>query len=66
MGNLYRILKGKMEGSGLEGKSSGRKGGKVSAPAGGKQGMADALAEMTKRQFSVLSFHNLCSYDVSD
>ncbi|KAK4361083.1 hypothetical protein RND71_020035 [Anisodus tanguticus] len=50
MGNRYRLLKGKVEGSSLDGKSKGRKA-KVggSAPAGGKQGMADALAEMTKR-----------------
>lgn len=49
IGNLYRLLKGKVEGSNASGKlGSGRKG-PVSAPAGGKQGMADALAEMTKR-----------------
>ncbi|KAF3451520.1 hypothetical protein FNV43_RR07615 [Rhamnella rubrinervis] len=49
IGNLYRVLKGKVEGNVLEGKSSnGRKGGAASS-AGGKQGMADALAEMTKR-----------------
>ncbi|KAL2475403.1 hypothetical protein Adt_36139 [Abeliophyllum distichum] len=48
MGNLYRLLKGKVEGSSLDGKSSGRKG-KIGASAPGKQGMADALAEMTKR-----------------
>ncbi|KAG6641171.1 uncharacterized protein At4g04980 [Carya illinoinensis] len=48
MGNLYRALKGKVEGSNLESKSSnGRKG--VAGSACGKQGMADALAEMTKR-----------------
>ncbi|XP_019162847.1 PREDICTED: uncharacterized protein At4g04980 [Ipomoea nil] len=47
MGNLYRLLKVKVEGSSLDGKS-GRKG-KVGAGSGGKQGMADALAEMTKR-----------------
>ncbi|KAK2644125.1 hypothetical protein Ddye_019320 [Dipteronia dyeriana] len=48
MGNLYRILKGKVEGSTHTKSSAGKKsvGG---APAGGKQGMADALAEMTKR-----------------
>ncbi|KAH6790571.1 hypothetical protein C2S51_005577 [Perilla frutescens var. frutescens] len=59
MGNLYRTLKGKVEGSSSQGKSSGRKAGKGGAaaaagggggaPGGGKQGMADALAEMTKR-----------------
>ncbi|KAL3519694.1 hypothetical protein ACH5RR_017843 [Cinchona calisaya] len=48
MGNLYRLLKGQVEGgSNLDAKSSRK--GKVSSSAGGKQGMADALAEMTKR-----------------
>lgn len=47
MGNLYRLLKGKVEGSSLEGKTP--KKGKIGASSGGKQGMADALAEMTKR-----------------
>ncbi|RDX90615.1 hypothetical protein CR513_27501, partial [Mucuna pruriens] len=49
LGNLYRTLKGKLEGSSLSGKSSAGKKGGVGASAGGKQGMADALAEMTKR-----------------
>ncbi|KAL5581949.1 hypothetical protein UlMin_014391 [Ulmus minor] len=50
MGNLYRLLKGKVEGSSLNGKQShGKKSSKVGGTAGGKQGMADALAEMTKR-----------------
>ncbi|XAR66432.1 hypothetical protein NMG60_11012667 [Bertholletia excelsa] len=49
MGNLYRLLKGKVEGSSLNGKSSRGLKSKAGAPAGGKQGMADALAEMTKR-----------------
>lgn len=49
MGNLYRTLRGKVEGSNSPGKSSGRKGKVGGSPAGGKQGMADALAEMTKR-----------------
>lgn len=49
MGNLYRTLRGKVEGSNSPGKSSGRKGKAGGSPAGGKQGMADALAEMTKR-----------------
>ncbi|QCD84315.1 hypothetical protein DEO72_LG2g4667 [Vigna unguiculata] len=50
LGNLYRSLKGKLEGSSLTGKSSaGKKGGVGGASTGGKQGMADALAEMTKR-----------------
>ncbi|OIW10425.1 hypothetical protein TanjilG_24985 [Lupinus angustifolius] len=50
LGNLYRTLKGKLEGSNLKGKSSaaGRKGAVGGANTGGK-GMADALAEMTKR-----------------
>ncbi|RAL49655.1 hypothetical protein DM860_001946 [Cuscuta australis] len=47
MGNLYRLLKVKVEGSNLDGKS-GRKG-KLNSTSGGKQGMADALAEMAKR-----------------
>jgi len=39
-----------LEGSSLTGKSSaGKKGGVGGASTGGKQGMADALAEMTKR-----------------
>ncbi|KAM7500820.1 hypothetical protein LguiA_025234 [Lonicera macranthoides] len=49
MGNLYRLLKGKVEGSSLNGKIPGKKGKIGAASAGGKQGMADALAEMTKR-----------------
>ncbi|KAK4485202.1 hypothetical protein RD792_007828 [Penstemon davidsonii] len=49
MGSLYRLLKGKVEGSSLDGKSSGARKGKIGAPSGEKKGMADALAEMTKR-----------------
>ncbi|KAK7362891.1 hypothetical protein VNO77_05016 [Canavalia gladiata] len=50
IGNLYRTLKGKVEGSSLNGKkTSGRKGAIGGGNTGGKQGMADALAEMTKR-----------------
>ncbi|KAK6932516.1 hypothetical protein RJ641_002140 [Dillenia turbinata] len=51
MGNMYRVLKGKLEGSALDGKTSGGKKSQIGAgaPAGGKQGMADALAEITKR-----------------
>uniref|UniRef100_M1C1E1 Phosphoinositide-binding clathrin adaptor, N-terminal n=2 Tax=Solanum tuberosum TaxID=4113 RepID=M1C1E1_SOLTU len=61
MGNLYRLLKGKVEGSSLDGKSKGRKGkSSASAPAGGKQGMADALAEMTKRS----AYHQQIEEDV--
>ncbi|KAG5246921.1 NDR1/HIN1 protein [Salix suchowensis] len=49
MGTLYRVLKGKLEGGNQLTKSpSGRKG-PASSSAGGKQGMADALAEITKR-----------------
>ncbi|XP_010418057.2 PREDICTED: uncharacterized protein At4g04980-like [Camelina sativa] len=52
LGNLYRILKGKVEGrdpAAKTGGGGGRKAGTGSAPAGGKQGMADALAEITKK-----------------
>uniref|UniRef100_A0A7N2LQ36 Hydroxyproline-rich glycoprotein family protein n=2 Tax=Quercus lobata TaxID=97700 RepID=A0A7N2LQ36_QUELO len=50
MGNLYRVLKGKVEGcNNLEGKSSNGKKSAIGNNAGGKQGMADALAEITKR-----------------
>lgn len=49
MGNLYRVLKGKVEGSNLESKSSNGRKSAVAGSVGGKQGMADALAEMTKR-----------------
>lgn len=51
MGSLYRLLKGKVEGSSLDGKSLKRNNSKVGAVSGGngKLGMADALAEMTKR-----------------
>ncbi|PON78228.1 hydroxyproline-rich glycoprotein family protein [Parasponia andersonii] len=48
MGNLYRALKGKVEGSSSNGKQQGKKS-KIGWSTGGKQGMADALAEMTKR-----------------
>ncbi|XP_039060077.1 formin-like protein 3 [Hibiscus syriacus] len=52
MGNLYRNLKGKVEGVPKRGPfaANGKKGGGGAANSGnGKQGMADALAEMTKR-----------------
>ncbi|KAK1424687.1 hypothetical protein QVD17_20022 [Tagetes erecta] len=51
MGSLYRLLKGKLEGSNLDGKSLKRSNSKIGAASNGngKQGMADALAEMTKR-----------------
>nr|XP_043620374.1 formin-like protein 20 [Erigeron canadensis] len=51
MGCLYRQLKAKVEGSGTKTKSLQKKPSKVGAVSGGdeKKGMADALAEMTKR-----------------
>ncbi|KAI8000003.1 Uncharacterized protein LOK49_LG09G00645 [Camellia lanceoleosa] len=49
MGTLYRHLKVKVEGSNLDSKSSQGKKGKIGTTMGGKQGMADALAEMTRR-----------------
>ncbi|GAB2298704.1 hypothetical protein Dimus_032778 [Dionaea muscipula] len=49
MGNLYRLLKGKVEGSVSNGKSSQGKKSVGSNSSSGKQSMADALAEMTKR-----------------
>ncbi|CAN4116620.1 unnamed protein product [Withania somnifera] len=49
MGNLYRSLKGKVEGSSLDGKQKGGKG-KFNATNRDKPAaMADALAEMTRR-----------------
>ncbi|XP_038895362.1 uncharacterized protein At4g04980-like isoform X2 [Benincasa hispida] len=49
LGNLYRTLKGKVEGSNQNLKSANGRKGSVGSSTGGKQGMADALAEMTKR-----------------
>ncbi|XP_047159784.1 uncharacterized protein At4g04980-like [Vigna umbellata] len=49
LGNLYRTLKGKVEGSSIKGKSSGGRTNAIGAGTSGKQGMAEALAEMTKR-----------------
>nr|DAD27583.1 TPA_asm: hypothetical protein HUJ06_029051 [Nelumbo nucifera] len=49
MGNLYRLLKGKMEGSYLGGKPSQGRKNQIEGSIGGKQGMADAIAEMTRR-----------------
>ncbi|XP_028775516.1 uncharacterized protein At4g04980-like [Neltuma alba] len=51
IGNLYRTLKGKVEGSSLNAKSCGERRSPIgqSTAAGGKQGMAQALAEMTRR-----------------
>lgn len=56
MGSLYRLLKGKVEGCTLSGKLSNAKMSPVGVSAENKaQGMADALAEMTKRcLFSIL------------
>lgn len=56
MGNMYRILKGKVEGSGLNDKVRRGSRTQIGASVRGQQGMADALAEMTKRSFS---FDNL-------
>ncbi|CAN6972320.1 hypothetical protein IGI04_035299 [Brassica rapa subsp. trilocularis] len=52
--NLYWVLKGKLEGRGVEGKPSKASKGQNSVPdkspvKGARSGMADALAEMTKR-----------------
>ncbi|XVF40540.1 hypothetical protein PTKIN_Ptkin01aG0122100 [Pterospermum kingtungense] len=49
MGNLYRVLKGKVEGRPVQGKSSNGKKTGGGTSGSGKQGMADALAEITKR-----------------
>ncbi|EFH68875.1 hypothetical protein ARALYDRAFT_471241 [Arabidopsis lyrata subsp. lyrata] len=53
LGALFRFLKAKLEGKNPEvrsrGAGGGSKGGMGSAPASGKQGMADALAEITKK-----------------
>lgn len=52
MGNMYRILKGKVEGSSLNEKVTKKSKTHIGVSAGKQQGMADALAEMTKRSFS--------------
>lgn len=52
MGTMYRLLKGKVEGYGLHVKSSEGRQPKIGRSTGGKQGLADALAEMTKRYAS--------------
>lgn len=52
MGSMYRLLKGKVEGTGSNEKVTNGSKTKSGASAGGQQGMADALAEMTKRSFS--------------
>ena len=63
LGNLYRTLKGKVEGPSLNGKSAaaGKKSAIGGASNGGKQGMADALAEMTKR-YDSYTIHNTIIY----
>nr|DAD45888.1 TPA_asm: hypothetical protein HUJ06_004118 [Nelumbo nucifera] len=48
MGNLYQLLKGKVEGSSLDGKSSQGRKNQLGGSTGGKQGMVDALAEITR------------------
>ncbi|CAI0407384.1 unnamed protein product [Linum tenue] len=49
MGSLYRILKGKVEGGNQVKSQSARSSSKSSSSGGGKQGMADALAEITRK-----------------
>lgn len=49
MGNLYRLLKVKVEGSSLKNKTSLGKKSQAASSGNKGQGMADALAEMTKR-----------------
>lgn len=49
MGNLYRSLKRKLEGSNASGSTSNKVRALVGGAANAKQGMADALAELTKR-----------------
>ncbi|KAF2588139.1 hypothetical protein F2Q70_00041873 [Brassica cretica] len=49
LGELYRFLKAKIEGKDPKPRSRGVGGGGESKGVGGKQGMADALAEITKK-----------------
>ncbi|CAH8372089.1 unnamed protein product [Eruca vesicaria subsp. sativa] len=49
VGELFRFLRGKIEGKDPKTRSGGRKVGIGNAPSGGKQGMAEALAEITKK-----------------
>ncbi|CAL1397914.1 unnamed protein product [Linum trigynum] len=49
MGNLYRLLKGKVEGGNQVKPQRGRVSSGSGNGGGGKQGMADALAEITRR-----------------
>lgn len=49
MGKLYHVLKRKLEGKNSRGNQSQGKKAQLGASSGGKQGMADAIAEMTKR-----------------
>jgi hypothetical protein len=66
MGNMYRILKVKVEGSTLNEKVTKRSKTHIGVSAGRQQGMADALAEMTKRSFSTTPnyrINTICSID---
>ncbi|XP_056862635.1 uncharacterized protein At4g04980-like isoform X2 [Raphanus sativus] len=49
LGELFRFLRGKIEGKDTKTRSGGAGGSKVGTPTGGKQGMAEALAEITKK-----------------
>lgn len=51
MGNLYRLLKGKLEGSSLKVRSSSQTITKVEGSHKGTTGMAEALSEITKRSY---------------
>lgn len=53
MGNLYQVLRKKMEGTNQEGQSSQPRRGLSGNSNGGKQGMADTIAEMTKKYCQV-------------
>ncbi|WOK96558.1 hypothetical protein Cni_G05265 [Canna indica] len=82
MGYLYRVLKGKVEGSSLDGKTFyGRKNQTGNSSGDRTKGMADALAEMTKRSAyfrqieedvekhsaSILEMRSsLCSFETKD
>ena len=62
MGNLYRNLKRKLEGSNVTDAISNKINRRVGGLTSIKQGMAAALAEMTKRYFTVeiTIHHGLC------
>jgi len=51
-----------VEGSIIKGKSSGGRSSAIGAGTSGKQGMAEALAEMTKRYAFSETLHNLASF----